>query len=191
MYVKEACIVNLGVIKSAEINFQLDDTGNPKPIMLVGPNGSGKTLFLASIVNSIVEIINSLHSENYQFMSFDYIRDDSDYMWRQIEFTTNHFFHSLILHSPKTNESSFQFHNEIIQKTYDDMAEGEVQHSKNYLDSSGSSGHSIQPTFFNNCILYLPVNRFEHPLWLTQQWELHCVWKISIDTNDKWEEYSK
>lgn len=167
MYVKEACIVNLGVIKSAEINFQFDDTSNPKPILLVGPNGSGKTLFLASIVNSIVEIINSLHSENYQFMSSDYIRDDSDYMWRQIEFTTNDFFHSLVLHSPKTHESSFQFYNEIIKKTYDDMTEGEV--SKNYLDST--SGHSIQSSFFSNCILYLPVNRFEHPLWLTQNWE--------------------
>ena len=30
MYIKEARIANLGAIKRAEVNFQFDNTGNPK-----------------------------------------------------------------------------------------------------------------------------------------------------------------
>ena len=168
MYVKKARTVNLGVIKSAEIDFQLDDAGNPKPVLLVGPNGSGKTLFLASIVDSLIEAINSFHSADHQhqFMSPDYIRESADYVWRQIEFTTEHIFHSLVLNSPKTSESSFKFDDEIIQNAYDEIVEGDTSiNSRNLV-----SGQDVQSAFFNNCMLYLPVGRFENPIWL-KDWE--------------------
>ena len=169
MYVKKARTVNLGAIKSAEIDFQFDDVGNPKPVLLVGPNGSGKTLFLASIVNSLIEAINSFHSEDHQhqFMSPDYIRDNADYVWRQVEFTTEHFFHSLVLNSPKTSESSFEFDDETIQNAYDEIVEGDISiNSRDLL-----IGSDIHSAFVNNCMLYLPVNRFEHPFWLVRNWE--------------------
>ena len=168
MYVKKARTVNLGAIKSAEIDFQFDDAGNPKPVLLVGPNGSGKTLFLASIVNSLVEAINSLHSEDHrhQFMSPDYIRESADYVWRQVEFTTEHFFHSLVLNSPKTSESPLEFNDETIQNAYDEIVEGDT--SINSLDFV--SGHGVQSAFFDNCMLYLPISRFERPIWLNN-WE--------------------
>ena len=169
MYVKKARTVNLGAIKSAEIDFQFDDVGNPKPVLLVGPNGSGKTLFLASIVNSLIEAINSFHSEDHQhqFMSPDYIRDNADYVWRQVEFTNEHFFSSLVLNSPKTSESPLYLDDETIKNAYDEIVEGDT--SINYHDFVGD--HGVQSAFADNCMLYLPVNRFEHPFWLVEDWE--------------------
>ena len=169
MYVKKARTVNLGAIKSAEIDFQFDDAGDPKPVLLVGPNGSGKTLFLASIVGSLIEAINSFHSEDqqHQFMSPDYIRDSADYVWRQVEFTTEHFFHSLVINSPKTSESSLELDDEMIQNAYEEIAEGDTSINSRDL----FIGSDVQSAFVNNCILYLPVNRFEHPFWLMQNWE--------------------
>lgn len=146
MYIKKARTVNLGVIKSAEIDFQLDDAGNPKPVLLVGPNGSGKTLFLASIVDSLIEAINSFHSADnqHQFMSSDYIRDSADYVWRQVEFTTEHFFYSLALNSPKTSGSSLECDDETIQNVYDDMSEEiNSRSSHNFVGD-----HGFQSVFF-------------------------------------------
>ena len=167
MYVRKAHIDNYGAIKSVNIDFSFDDTDNPKPVLLVGPNGSGKTLFLATIVNGLVEAINSFHSEDhrYQFMSPNYIRGSANYMWRQVEFTTGHFFSSLVLHSPKMSESPLQTDDETIQKVYDEIVEG---------GDSGSIWNfdGVQPVFHENCMLYLPVNRFEHPTWLIMDWEL-------------------
>ena len=168
MYIKKARTVNLGVIKSAEIDFQFDDAGNPKPVLLVGPNGSGKTLFLASIVDSLIEAINSFHSADHQhqFMSSDHIRDSADYVWRQVEFTTEHFFYSLALNSPKTSGSSLECDDETIQNVYDDMSEEiNSRSSHNFVGD-----HGFQSAFFDNCILYLPVSRFENPIWLGN-WE--------------------
>ena len=176
MYVKKARTVNLGVIKSAEIDFQFDDADNPKPVLLVGPNGSGKTLFLASIVDSLIEAINSFHSADHQhqFMSPDYIRESADYVWRQVEFTTEHFFHSLVLNSPKTGESSFEF-DETIQNAYDGMEEGSISiNSHDFV-----SGRDVRSAFFDNCMLYLPVSRFEHPIWL-KDWESQKSQSIQI-----------
>lgn len=147
MYVRKVHIDNYGAIRSVNINFPFDDAGNPKPVLLVGPNGSGKTLFLASIVNGLIEAINSFHhpDHQHQFMSPDYIRDSTDYMWRQIEFTTDHFFSSLVLHSPKTSESSLSFDDETIQKTYDEMVEGVGAVS--YRDFNDA-----QSVFHENCM---------------------------------------
>ena len=166
MYVRKVHIDNYGAIKSVNIDFQFYDSGNPKPVLLVGLNGSGKTLFLASIVNGLIEAINSFQhpDHQHQFMSPDYIRDSANYVWRQVEFTTDHFFSSLVLHSPKTSESSPPFDDETIQKVYDEIVEGGS--SGNIQDFNG-----VKPIFQKNCMLYLPVNRFEHPTWLIMDWE--------------------
>ncbi len=169
MYIEEARIVNLGAIKRAEVNFQFDNTGNPNPILLVGPNGSGKTLFLASIVNSLIETINCFHSRDHRhnFMSSDYIGDSADYVWKHVKFTHDYSFYSLILHSPKTDELPLQFDDEVMQNIYDEMADGSI--STNSWDFALDS--NVQSAFVDNCILYLPVNRFEDPIWLMKDWE--------------------
>ena len=166
MYVRKVHIDNYGAIKSVNIDFPFDNAGNPKPVLLVGPNGSGKTLFLTSIVNSLIEAINSFHDldNQHQFMSPNYIRDSSDYAWRRVEFTHDYSFYSLVLHSPKTSESSFQFDDELIQEIYNAIEEGGNS-------AKIPSFKDVLSIFRENCLLYLPVNRFEHPFWLVKDWE--------------------
>ena len=120
-------------------------------------------------MNSLIEAINSFHSEDHQhqFMSPDCITDNANYVWLQVEFTTEHFFHSLVLNSPKTGESSFEFDDETIQNAYDEIPEGDISiNSRDLL-----IGSDVQSAFVNNCMLYLPVNHFEHPFWLVKDWE--------------------
>ncbi|TLD80345.1 hypothetical protein LS70_009190 [Helicobacter sp. MIT 11-5569] len=60
MYVKQIIIKNIGGIESLEINPSFTDEGKPRPVVIVGENGRGKTLLLSNIMDSFYEISSSL-----------------------------------------------------------------------------------------------------------------------------------
>jgi predicted ATP-binding protein involved in virulence len=62
MYLKSSLIANSGSIEHLEIEFGFTSDGNPKPTVLVGKNGAGKTNFLSYIVDGIVEIASKKFS---------------------------------------------------------------------------------------------------------------------------------
>ncbi len=51
MYLKKIILENVGPIENLEFMPQFSGEGNPKPIIVVGENGSGKSIFLSHIVN--------------------------------------------------------------------------------------------------------------------------------------------
>ena len=53
MYAKHVQIANYGPIERLSITFPIDEDG-PKPIVLVGENGSGKSVLLSHIVNGLM-----------------------------------------------------------------------------------------------------------------------------------------
>jgi len=54
MYIEKIHYDNLGPIR--KFDFSFTNAGNPKPLILVGENGSGKSLFLSNIVDAFFEI---------------------------------------------------------------------------------------------------------------------------------------
>ncbi|MCE3046542.1 AAA family ATPase [Helicobacter kayseriensis] len=56
MYLKFIGIKNIGAIEELKIEPSFTDEGNPKPIVIVGENGTGKTILLSSIMDSFYEI---------------------------------------------------------------------------------------------------------------------------------------
>ena len=55
MYLKEIFLQNTGPISECHVKPSFDNNGNPLPIVIVGPNGSGKTIFLSYIVDALIE----------------------------------------------------------------------------------------------------------------------------------------
>lgn len=53
MYTKRIQIHNYGPIDRIDISFPFEDD-NPKPVLLVGENGSGKSIVLSHIVNGLI-----------------------------------------------------------------------------------------------------------------------------------------
>lgn len=60
MYLKFIGIKNIGAIEKLKIEPSFTDEGNPKPIIIVGENGTGKTILLSNIVDSFYEIAGEL-----------------------------------------------------------------------------------------------------------------------------------
>jgi hypothetical protein len=56
MYLHECLIENVGPIASLDLSFELTPDGNPKPVILVGKNGSGKTIFLSYVVDALAKL---------------------------------------------------------------------------------------------------------------------------------------
>ena len=55
MYLHEIFLQNTGPISECHVKPPFDENGNPQPIVIVGPNGSGKTIFLSYIVDALIE----------------------------------------------------------------------------------------------------------------------------------------
>ena len=57
MYLYEIFLQNTGPISECHVKLPFDDAGNPHPTVIVGPNGSGKTIFLSYIVDTLLSPI--------------------------------------------------------------------------------------------------------------------------------------
>lgn len=55
MYLKRAIITNSGPLRHVDVELGFGDQGAPKPLILVGSNGGGKTNFLSLITDAIFE----------------------------------------------------------------------------------------------------------------------------------------
>ena len=53
MYVRRIQLSNYGPIENLDIEFPFDGDA-PKPVVLVGENGSGKSILLSHIVNGLI-----------------------------------------------------------------------------------------------------------------------------------------
>lgn len=56
MYLKNALILESGPIKDLELEFEITENSNPKPMVIVGKNGSGKSNFLSFVTDALFEI---------------------------------------------------------------------------------------------------------------------------------------
>lgn len=63
MYLKECLIENVGPIKLLDFSLPFDEHGNPKPVVLVGQNGSGKSIFLSHVVDALMEFAKQAYQD--------------------------------------------------------------------------------------------------------------------------------
>lgn len=62
MKLKNISIKNYGNILNFDYEFRFDKKGNPVPLVLIGQNGSGKSLVVANIVDALIEVKRSLYN---------------------------------------------------------------------------------------------------------------------------------
>lgn len=63
MYLKNIAIKNIGPIEKLSIDLPFKENGDPKPIIFVGENGTGKTILLSQIIDGLYEIGSPLFED--------------------------------------------------------------------------------------------------------------------------------
>ena len=174
MYVKRIQISNYGPIDRLDITLTIDDD-RPKPIILVGENGSGKSVLLSHIVNGLMLVQQSAYRETpevelgkvYKLRSPQYITPGKEFSFARVDLTDNLWFGELQLNRRKQD--------------YDAPPDGIVGtdaqslwHNMSGTDASHISHEAfndrfrVRQIFRSNCILYFPPDRFEDPAWLNE-----------------------
>ncbi len=169
MYLKRILIDYLGAIEKLNIDMPFTDTHLPKPLILVGKNGSGKTLLTTSVVDSLIQIkrsgymnIPEVSDQNfYKAGKKDYIRENNKYSFVHIEYERD---------------------NGAMVK-YDDIASIEPSQTRellkhyniNFQADFNENGYSkstdgdLKDIFEEELIIYFPVNRYYTPAWLVEK----------------------
>ena len=176
MYAKRIQLVNYGPIEKLDIEFPFDSE-TPKPVVLVGQNGAGKSILLSHIVNGLIAAKGIAYPETpevetgkvYKLRDNSYIQAGSNYYFARVEFD-DAFFVSEI--RSMFNKQEYSEVPPGISGTDAEGLWGKVKPEDNDCYDSNFSIRSVSKItdlFARNCVLYFPFNRFEEPAWLNEE----------------------
>ena len=176
MYAKRVQIINYGPIGQLDIEFPFDGD-LPKPVVLVGANGSGKSILLSHIVNGLTSAKDHAYPESpeietrkvFKLRSGSYIKSGTECYFAKVDFEDGLSIGELRSRRLKRDyqDMPLELTGEAATAYWDQMASDMTDH----LDPTifEESQNRIRETFSRNCVLYFPSNRFEEAAWLNQQ----------------------
>ena len=168
MYLKRIQIENYGAIKKLNIDLPISEDNNPKPLILVGKNGTGKTLITSSIIDSLIEI----KRKNYQ--SIKETSGNSYYKAGKKDYITTNENYSLVRISYTNDDSKISIYNDIAshsaQLTREQLAHYHIDFPADFNEHGFAKtlNGDLKNAFDKNVILYFPVNRYYNPAWLVE-----------------------
>lgn len=165
MYIKKLLIENYGAIESIDYAFPFNVDGTPKPVILVGKNGVGKTLLLSNILNALIEFKRGYYRElkevsddnYYRVGSKSYIRAGSNHSYEHYIFENNAEYTNLMTVNYDQLKENFSYEKYININLTDEK-----------LVNDGFFSKCNKPNvnvFDNNVFLYFPVERYYIPTW--------------------------
>lgn len=191
MYIKQIKLENYGPISNLEITPKFDENGKPKPIVLIGKNGSGKTLLLGNILDGLIELKREKYgslqevglNKYLKIGKKDYIKNDQEYSYIKIEFgeeTNTATFTDLM---SKINHADFLIKHE--NKNFEGQNDSKFIESGFYKNCS-IHNRDILKCFDTNIISFFPHSRYDHPAWLNKETKIGFSFKEKfIDQVDK------
>lgn len=168
MYFSKIEIENIGPIEQLSIDFHKNGD-YPKPLIIVGENGSGKSILLSHLVNSIIvgkqEVYEDVEVEKgkvFKLRSPSYIKAEKTFSYSSIEFESNL---KVIEWQLSMTKDDYE---KVIGSTSvrSEWQQIQVQETSYFNSTFQSNTIERDKLFKEQCCLYFPVNRFEEPAWL-------------------------
>ena len=174
MYFKKIEIENAGPIAHLSINFPTTDSGSPKPLVIVGENGTGKTILLSYLVNTLIAAKQHAfddseveHGKVYKYRSPQYIRAGAHYSFGRADFDNGQYVEEWQLDKKRPQfEESYSF--SPAKSSWINIPENELSHFQCSMFDSEQAANEL---FDKKCCLYFPVNRFGRCCTIPEQGE--------------------
>jgi hypothetical protein len=175
MYLRECLIENVGPISSLDISLNLNAEGNPKPIVLVGKNGTGKTIVLAYILDALAEMAKKKfrdvvlgakpdHTPYIKITSSGDIRSLSANSLSLLEFVNGE---QKICYVEKNGQPNPQDYVQKLRGRFELVKlwpDDQLSHKLLIGDES-----QIDDIFQNGAVCFFPSSRHERPHWLNDE----------------------
>lgn len=176
MYIKTLRDVNVGPIEEVILEFPFEHE-NPKPVILVGKNGSGKSTVLSNIVDAVYEIAGEAYGnarqsngdtryQYYKAITPTEIHIGKSYMFSYIQFgdlSRNDMLPVNFEYVFKSGELAFNEFQAMVLNTVSRYKQWKDEGNIKYTNVNKEHAEKI---FSNNVICYFAPDRYEKPIWL-------------------------
>lgn len=169
MYIKRIQIKSHGPIESLDYSFRFTDDGVSVPLVLIGRNGSGKTLLFASLVDSFVEIKRKLYPSGIlEVKDNNYFKIGSTNYIKQASNTSKVYIECMV------GDKTIKYLDVMSQNPELSISEGEVTdqdviNNRKFKDSGFYKAVNMNSIthkeFEKSILLYFPFDRFYKPMW--------------------------
>ncbi|WP_138516984.1 AAA family ATPase [Rhodoferax bucti] len=173
MYLRSIQLKNTGPIR--DLNLVLPFEGeNPKPLLLVGRNGSGKSTVISFVVNALVALKQQIYEDVevdkgkvYRIRSPLGIHGDAQFYFAKIEFEKGV---SLIEWQLNNARETITDLTELqtLDTSCHEIPVTETSHFKLPLGELAAP-HLLEATLQKTSLLFFPADRFEPPDWLNTE----------------------
>lgn len=170
MYLRSIQLKNTGPIH--ELSLTMPFVGDqPKPLVIVGRNGSGKSTIISFVVNALLGIKQTVFEDSeiekgkvYRVRSSLGINGNSNFFFARLNFDKGVSLVEWQLNNQKeayTEEGEFL----AIDPTWLEISPNETSHFALSLGELRPL-HLLEKSLSEICILFFPADRFEPPDWL-------------------------
>lgn len=173
MYLRSIQLENTGPIKILNLTMPFAND-RPKPLVLVGRNGSGESTVISFVVNALLGIKQQIFEDAeiekgkvYRLRSALGIHGSAQFYFARLNFDQGI---SLIEWQLDKQKELFPEPNELqaIDTSWQNIPANETSHYALPLGEL-SAPHLLEKSLGENCLLFFPADRFEPPDWLNTE----------------------
>lgn len=172
MYLKNIAIKNIGPIENLSVDLPFKENGDPKPVVFVGENGSGKTILQSQVVDSFYEIGSGLFEDigKQKGLGRSYYKISGGL---NLQTGKEKGFSALIFTDDEKNKIEYldkigDVKKEDIVKLLPDFSlspNGKNDNQKLTTNISDQQKEKLQNEWLTGALFYQPAYRYEEPFW--------------------------
>ncbi len=169
MYLNEIYLENTGPISKCHVKLPFDED-NPLPVVIVGPNGSGKTIFLSYIVDAFFEfakksfsdivITEGLTSPYFRFVGATTVRSRQSYSLSLLHFNTND---SNFYYCEKMGKPDMSTYSDDLKSVFSLIWNKPTEENPKCVTVNEKT---VETEMRNGSHAFFPASRHEDPSWL-------------------------
>ena len=177
MYARQLRLINCGPIRDLSLSLPFEEHF-PKPVVVVGKNGSGKSVLLSHIINGLILAKDKLYPDSseiesgrvFKLRSPHYITSGCEYYYGRVDYDNDFFITELQLRQKRDDQTGMptDIVEDAAQKLWQQMSLGDGNHFDTNLSREARS-HDLERSMAQRCVLYLPPDRYEEPAWLNEE----------------------
>lgn len=174
MYITKAIYENVGPLNTACFDFPFSETETPRPVIIVGENGSGKSTVLSNIVDALYEMAGKQFSnaqqknefgngsQYYKVITGTEIHTGSDYMVSYLQFKgKNEYLYSFKCGNVEDDSFASKF----------GLKKGRLSwNGKESSKNTSISKADAREEWASNVLCYFGPDRYERPSWMGEKY---------------------